>query len=161
MRPDITIIEDEKWGEICKEHKMHPDDLRRNHREKYKELRKEYLDKEKEKTIKIIEVALPKDELIEEKCRDKYKKYKEIKKSLEKESRIQIIPVIIGTLGNVEECTIQALKNIGIENKEIKPFIKKCQEKIVKYSLEIYKTRWGSYTRRSENPRDETASTLQ
>ena len=145
-KPDLTIIKNESWFEYCKLiYKIHPDDLRRNCINDYQRLKKQFEirfpSKFNESEIYIIEISCPNDYLVEERYIEKFNKYKNISQGIP--FKTNIIPIIIGTLGTINKKeTIEGLKEMNLNEKEINKLLKNIIKIITEYSYIIYNKRW-------------------
>ena len=70
----------------------------------------------KERSCKIIDVAVPGDSRIAEKEKDKIEKYQELGKELQKiwNVKVKIIPLVVGSLGAIPKQFGNRLKQIDI-----------------------------------------------
>ena len=85
--------------------------------------------KKKERETLIIDFACPMDHNVDAKEKEKIDKYQELKFELQKlwKTKIKIIPIVIGALGTVSNNLEKYLKNIGLDDGEVRVHqLQKC-----------------------------------
>ena len=85
--------------------------------------------KKKERETLIIDFACPMDHNVDAKKKEKIDKYQELKFELQKlwKTKIKIIPIVIGALGTVSNNLEKYLKNIGLDDGEVRVHqLQKC-----------------------------------
>ena len=85
--------------------------------------------KKKEGETLVIDFACPMDHNVDAKEKEKIDKYQELKFELQKlwKTKIKIIPIVIGALGTVSNNLEKYLKNIGLDDGEVRVHqLQKC-----------------------------------
>lgn len=151
LKPDITMWKIQGWDEFCFiKWNMHPDEIRRTDRNKYRETWTEFLAIHTPKIVVIIiEVGVSWDTKMEEALERKKAKYSELCTLMAKRGcKTMYIPIIVGALGTLNNDSIVQLRKIGLVASALRRLIKKVSRVICMHSATFYSLRWSEQIQR-------------